>query len=127
MSEEILFSVKDVCDKYGITRKTLFYYDRVGLLKPSKRLGKQQFKYYDNEAVSRLKLILNYRNAGLTIEEIRMIIDIDNKDTILWVLMNVKNRLTEEAFEKEQELKRLDLLIDAISGSTSSSIRDKNG
>lgn len=114
MSEERLCSVKDVCDKYGITRKTLFYYDRVGLLKPSKRLGRQQSKYYDDKAISRLKLILNYRSAGLMIEEIRMIIDADDKKMILSVLENVKKRLTDEEHEKQQELKRLALLIDMI-------------
>lgn len=117
MKEEKLYSVKEVCDRYKITRKTLFYYDRSGLLKPTRRQGKQQFKLYDDEAVSRLRLILNYRSAGLMIEEIRTIIDTNDKKTILSVLKDAKRRLTEEALEKDQELKRLDLLIDMVSRS----------
>lgn len=117
MNEERLYSVKEVCDRYKITRKTLFYYDRSGLLKPTRRQGKQQFKLYDDEAVSRLRLILNYRSAGLMIEEIRTIIDTNDKKTILSVLKDAKRRLTEEALEKDQELKKLDLLIDMVSRS----------
>ena len=117
MNEEKLYSVKEVCDRYKITRKTLFYYDRSGLLKPTRRQGKQQFKLYDDEAASRLRLILNYRSAGLMIEEIRTIIDTDDRKTILSVLKDAKRRLTEEALEKYQELKRLDLLIDMVSRS----------
>ena len=55
MSDEKLYSVKEICEKYGITRKTLFYYDRIGLLKPAKRLGRQSFKYYDVAALKRLE------------------------------------------------------------------------
>ena len=93
MNERILYSVKEVCDRYGITRKKLFYYDRSGLLKPSQRQGKQQFKYYDEKALSRLDSILKYRNAGLSIDDIRKVIDLDDKETILGILMGVRKRL----------------------------------
>ena len=35
MTSERLYTVKEICEKYGITRKTLFYYDKVGLINPS--------------------------------------------------------------------------------------------
>lgn len=111
MKDKELFSVKNICDEFNITRKTLFYYDRVGLLKPSKRIGKQQSKFYDNQAKERLEMILVYRSAGLTIDEIRKIIDLNNKEQIVFALKEVKARLIEESFEKEQEIKRIDLLI----------------
>lgn len=127
MNEEKLYSVKEVCDRYKITRKTLFYYDRSGLLKPTRRQGKQQFKLYDDEAASRLRLVLNYRSAGLMIEEIKAIIDTDDKRMILSVLKDAKKRLTQEAFVKEQELKRLDLLIDIINRSAPVSTKEGEG
>lgn len=111
MKEEKLFSIKDVCIRYGITRKTLFYYDRIGLLKPARREGKQAFKYYDDKALLRLESILQYRSAGLSIEEIRMIIDENDKEVILTVLMKVKDRLCEEYERKEIEIRNLDELI----------------
>ncbi len=82
-NDKELCSVKDVCDRYGITRKTLFYYDRSGLLKPAIRQGSKQYKYYDEAALSRLESILEYRNAGLSIEEIREVIDLMDKEKIL--------------------------------------------
>ena len=30
-------TVHEVCESTGVTRKRLFYYDRIGLLKPSRR------------------------------------------------------------------------------------------
>ena len=111
MNQEVLYSVKDVCDKYGITRKALFYYDRSGLLKPTLRQGKQQFKYYNDEALTRLESILQYRNAGLSIEDIRLVIDEKDKKEVLLVLKKVKDRLVEDLSEKEEEIRNLDELI----------------
>lgn len=111
MNREKLYSVKEVCDRYGITRKTLFYYDRSGLLKPTMRQGSQQFKYYDDDALSRLETILKYRNAGLSIEEIRAVIDLKNKKEILNILLNVRKRLNNEAKKKQEEIRKLDELI----------------
>lgn len=118
MKEKILYSVKEVCDRFGITRKTLFYYDRIGLLKPADRQGIQHFKFYDDEALSRLESILEYRSAGLSIDDIKKVIDLDDKETILKILMDVRKRLTGEARQKEEEIKKLEELIKVIGSSS---------
>ncbi len=59
----------------GVTRKTLFYYDRIGLLEPSRRSGKQNFKEYDQQAVNRLLEIRLYREMGLSIPMIQDILE----------------------------------------------------
>jgi DNA-binding transcriptional MerR regulator len=61
----------------GVTRKTLFYYDRIGLLEPSRRSGKQNFKEYDEQAVNRLLEIRLYREMGLSIPVIQGILEGD--------------------------------------------------
>lgn len=112
MNDKKLYSIKDVCIKYGITRKALFYYDRVDLLKPTKREGKQQFKYYDDNALFRLEAILEYRSAGLTIEETKQIIDLKDKKQKLEILLRVKERLKKEANQKQEEIRSLNTLIE---------------
>jgi len=68
-------SVKEICMVTGVTRKTLFYYDRIGLLEPSRRSGKQNFKEYDEQAVNRLLEIRLYREMGLSIPMIQDILE----------------------------------------------------
>ncbi len=68
-------TVREVCDLTGVTRKQLFYYDRIGLLKPTKRTGPQRAKLYGPKAVERLNLILMYQKAGLHLIEISEILD----------------------------------------------------
>ncbi len=67
-------SVKEICLLTGVTRKTLFYYDRIGLLKPTMRIGTQGHKYYDEQAVETLLKIRLYKECGLKISEIRTLI-----------------------------------------------------
>jgi len=68
-------TVHEVCMMTGVTRKRLFYYDRIGLLKPTRRVGPQKAKMYGAKAIERLQMIIRYQQAGLRISEISMIID----------------------------------------------------
>ncbi|MBP3890813.1 MAG: MerR family transcriptional regulator [Solobacterium sp.] len=68
-------TVKEVCALTGITRKTLFYYDKIGLLKPTARIGSQKEKRYNEEAFRKLILIRIYRKAGFEIEDIRGLLE----------------------------------------------------
>ena len=112
MTSERLFTVKEVCEKYGITRKTLFYYDKAGLISPARRVGTQLHKVYDLSEIQKLELVLTYRNAGLTIDEIRELTEltmeiIDYKG----ILEKARQRLLKERSKKEKELKNLEVLI----------------
>ena len=96
-------SVKEVCELLNITRKTLFYYDKIGLLKPTVRDGKQKHKYYNQAALRKLYVIRELREMGLTIDEIQDFFgaSIPERKAILEV---VKER-------DEEELKRLQISI----------------
>lgn len=61
------------------TIKTLRYYDRVGLLKPEKIDKFTGYRYYTTAQISQFYEILLYKQAGLSIKQIKEII-IDQKD-----------------------------------------------
>jgi DNA-binding transcriptional MerR regulator len=107
-----LYTVGEVCRLTGTTRKTLFYYDRIGLLTPSRRDGVQNFKEYDSDKVRRLRKILQYREAGLKITEIREILDDKEADTIQ-ILQGALQRMQKEQSDMEEKIRRLQLLIKA--------------
>ena len=118
MKDKDLYSVKEICIMYNITRKTLFYYDRIGLLKPAVRQGIQRFKYYDVNSLNRLERIRVFRDAGLNISEIREVLDLSDKDSIIKLLNSVKARLEEEKHQKEKELGELNRLISFLKTGT---------
>ncbi len=90
----------------GITRKTLFYYDRIHLLTPSERIGAQKQKIYSNADYERLRKILMYKEAGLLLSEIRELLDSDpvRKTEIL---RHVQIRLEQEIRERKDQIRIL--------------------
>jgi len=56
------------------TVKTLRYYDRIGLLKPEKIDENTKYRYYTTKQISDFYEILLYRQAGLSINQIKEII-----------------------------------------------------
>ena len=101
-----LLSVGEVCRLAKVTRKTLFYYDRIGILTPTRREGAQNFKQYDQSKIERLKRITSYREAGLHISEIRELLDNQNADR-LKVLQGALARVLAEQTDAGAKVKLL--------------------
>lgn len=59
---------------HGLSRSTLLYYDRIGLLKPSARSA-AGYRQYSAADEARLRRICTFRRAGLALEEIGRILD----------------------------------------------------
>ena len=69
--------IREVSMMSGITRRTLQYYDDEGIL-PVERT-KENYRLYDENALRKLWEILIYREIGLSIEQIRRILETDRK------------------------------------------------
>lgn len=103
------YTVGDLCQMTGITRKTLFYYDHIGLLEPSERKGSQKQKVYGNAEYERLCRIIAYKEAGLLLSEIREIFRLpENRNDIL---KQAEKRLMQEICERREQYEKLQALI----------------
>ena len=60
--------------RFGLSRSTLLYYHRIGLLVPSSR-GRAGYRLYSVDDVDRLEQIVRYRAAGVPLADIRRILD----------------------------------------------------
>jgi DNA-binding transcriptional MerR regulator len=60
--------------KYGLSRTTLLYYDSIGLLSPAGH-GKGEYRRYTPADGKRLEQICLYRRAGVSLKDIRSILD----------------------------------------------------
>ena len=70
----MVYTVKQLSDLAGVSIRTLHYYDEIELLKPSS-VGGNGYRYYRDEAVYRLQQILFFREMGLSLSEIKAIVD----------------------------------------------------
>jgi DNA-binding transcriptional MerR regulator len=67
-------TVSKLANQYGLSRSTLLYYDKIGLLSPC-RHQKGEYRTYGPEEQERLKLICLYRKSGIPLKEIKRILD----------------------------------------------------
>lgn len=71
-------TIGKLAKKYGLSRSTLLYYDKIGLLSPCNH-QKGEYRAYRTEEQERLKLICLYRKSGISLKEIKRILD--NEET----------------------------------------------
>jgi DNA-binding transcriptional MerR regulator len=72
------YSISKLGRACGLSRSTLLYYDRLGLLKPSGRTG-SGYRYYTDADQRRLERIRHFREAGLSVKEIRAVLSSGGK------------------------------------------------
>ncbi len=65
----------------GVTRRTLHYYDEIGLLKPG-HVSKNGYRWYSEADLLRLQQILLYRETGLPLEKIKEVLNDRQFDSI---------------------------------------------
>lgn len=68
------YAIRELAALAGVSARTLRWYDRIGLLRPS-RVGENGYRYYDAQAADRLQRILFYRAIGVELKGIRAILD----------------------------------------------------
>ena len=66
------YSITQLCREFGATPRALRFYEEQGLLSPGRRDTARVYSYKDR---ARLKLVLQGRRVGLSIAEIRDILD----------------------------------------------------
>ena len=72
MEDETL-SIREMCDAYDVTPRTLRFYEAKELLFPMRQGQKRLFTKRDQ---ARLKLILRGKRFGFSLEEIRQLLDL---------------------------------------------------
>ncbi|MCP4506449.1 MAG: MerR family DNA-binding transcriptional regulator [Shimia sp.] len=104
MSEETL-TIREMCDAYDVTPRTLRFYESKELLFPIREGQKRLFTKRDR---ARLKLILRGKRFGFSLEEIRQLLDLydmgDQQATQLQRTYNVAQQRLKDMEEQRDEL-----------------------
>ncbi|MCM2275174.1 MAG: MerR family transcriptional regulator [Candidatus Didemnitutus sp.] len=71
-------TIRQLAAEFGLTRSTLLYYDRIGLLRPDYRTS-SGYRLYNAADRARLAAICRYRMAGLPLARIATLLDDDRR------------------------------------------------
>jgi DNA-binding transcriptional MerR regulator/SAM-dependent methyltransferase len=76
------YRITELGRRFGLSRSTLLYYDRIGLLRPSGR-SHGDYRQYTPEDVARLERICFFREGGLSLSEIAHLLEKGNGDNTI--------------------------------------------
>jgi len=99
------YTVNKLAKLSGISARTLRFYDEIGLLKPAK-VNESGYRIYEQKEVDFLQQILFYRELGISLEEIKVIV----KDPGFDVLKALQGHYERLLMEKD----RLNKLISNV-------------
>ncbi|MCG8642476.1 MAG: MerR family transcriptional regulator [Desulfobacterales bacterium] len=100
-----MYTIGELCNRFGLSRSTLLYYDRLGLLKPSTRT-ESNYRLYTDEDIRKLEQICLYRNAGVSLKDMKILLNpVSDERTVVIIkehFENINNQIKE--MRKQQQL-----------------------
>ncbi|WP_417686327.1 MerR family transcriptional regulator [Roseibium sp.] len=124
-SEGKVLAISEMSELFGVTLRTLRFYEEKGLLNPVRRGAR---RFYSAQDVGRMRVILQAKKIGLTLAEIRRVIKLVESNTPRndqfvelqsicqgqqKILMEQKAMLDEQVAEVDQVLNSLNALVTA--------------
>lgn len=111
-------TIREVAKEFGMTTRTIRYYEELGMLKPKRTESKQRL--YSNSEYAKLKLINRGKQYGFTLDEIKemvLLFDIDRsgkKQLERTIEYGHKQMvaMTEKIQELEMMKKEMEVLLD---------------
>ncbi|MGX1265304.1 DNA-binding transcriptional MerR regulator [Rossellomorea marisflavi] len=117
------YTIKKLSDLAGVSTRTLRYYDEIGLLSPS-RINSSGYRIYGRVEVDRLQQIMFYRELGMELEGIKLILDDPDFDSV-GALKEHRSRLVEKKERLLMLIRNVDQTLEDKGGGTTMSDREK--
>lgn len=110
-----LLKIGEIANLFDVSTRTVRYYEEVGLL-TSHRDPDSQYRYYDERSSERLKKILVLRELGLSLNDIKIILDRPSTPIVSEILLSHLLKVQDEIKRQkmlEQVLKQILNMLDS--------------
>lgn len=106
-----MLTVTQLAKRCALSRTTILYYERVGLLKPAYR-SDNGYRWYGEKELKQLEAIVAYRAYGVPIHHIAPLLDRNNDMVQEQILRAQFNALEKEVQKLRQQQKAIVLLLE---------------
>ena len=90
------FSIGEAAKAAHTTAETLRHYDRIGLVKPSKKDGWTQYRYYTEQDIVRVNTVRALQLMDLPLQEIKKVLEYDDLEKIIAFFEQAEKRADEK-------------------------------
>jgi DNA-binding transcriptional MerR regulator len=108
-----LLTIGKVAKLAEVSIDTIRYYERGGLLSPALKSG-AGYRLYNDEAVRRLNFIKHAQHCGLSLAEIRQLLELKHQDDSC--CEDVRSLVIQKKLQLEHKIKSLKAMSQALSG-----------
>ena len=109
-----VMTIRQMCEDFDVTPRTLRFYEQKELLSPIRRGTMRLFTKADR---ARLKLILRGKRFGFSLEQIRQLLDLHDRQTGDEAQIALAFRIATDRLEQmERERAELDKAIEELKG-----------
>ncbi len=109
-----LMTIRQMCEDFDVTPRTLRFYEQKELLSPIRRGTTRLYTRTDR---ARLKLILRGKRFGFSLEQIRQVLDLHDRQTGDEAQIALACRIAADRLaQMERERAALDSAIDELKG-----------
>jgi DNA-binding transcriptional MerR regulator len=120
-----MLTVSRLAERFGLSRSTLLYYDRIGLLSPSAR-SDANYRLYSDADIARMERISVYRQAGVPLADIARLLSGD--ESALGELLAARlNALNEDIRHLRRQQRMIVGLLKGEAGLPNTRAMDKDG
>ncbi len=82
-----MLTISKLGKRFGLSRATILYYEREGLLEPASRAA-NGYRWYGDWEIERLKQIVGFRSYGVSVSDIRKLLTRDSEQAHEQILRN---------------------------------------
>ena len=100
------FSIGEAAKAAHTTNETLRHYDRIGLVKPSKKDEWTNYRYYTEQDIVRLNTVRALQLMDLSLQEIKTVLEYDDLEKIIDFLAQAEKKADEKKADYESKLQR---------------------
>jgi len=105
-----MYTVTQLARKVGVSRATILYYEREGILNPASR-SENGYRWYGDNEVERLEVIVSYRSYGISVANIGELLDRKEEMSQFQILNDHLNALGKEINLLKKQQKAIVVLL----------------
>lgn len=98
-----IYYIGDIARDLGLSQRALRYYEELGFIKPTRTEG--GFRTYSQHDVDMLRVVIQFKELGMTLDEIRSFFIQDHKSLTSEALKQLRDTLTVRRSEIKSKLR----------------------
>lgn len=116
--DEALMKIGEIAGFFNVTVKAMRVYEKVGIIKPVKVDAKTGYRYYCADQVKLLDALLELRNLGFSLSEIKKLLESGlMKDQYMELLVHKKVMWQDKISKAQDRIDRIDDVIESLAHS----------